>query len=76
MDYHVSTGWLWIILVLAVWDIVWRGLALWRAGRNRQLGWFVVLLVINSVGILPIIYLLLNRTPGQTLSSESPARRS
>ena len=46
-----------IIVVLALWDIVWKGFALWRAARNNQFRWFVVLLVVNSIGILPIIYL-------------------
>lgn len=43
--------------ILAVWDLYWRGLALWRAAQNKNRNWFIVLLVINSVGILPIIYL-------------------
>lgn len=57
MDYHISNGWAVVIAVLAVWDLIWRGIALWEAGLRRQKAWFVVLLVINSVGILPIIYL-------------------
>lgn len=50
-----------ILGLLIVWDLVWRGLALWRAGRNNQLAWFVVLLVVNTVGILPIVYLLISK---------------
>jgi hypothetical protein len=38
----------------------WRGMALWRAGRNNQKNWFIALLLINSIGILPIIYLITN----------------
>lgn len=48
-------GWL---LVLAIfWTVPWKGVALWRAARNHQRGWFVILLVFNSLGILEIIYL-------------------
>ncbi len=47
-----------LISVLVVWDTVWKGIGLWRAGRNNQLGWFIALLVVNSVGILPIVYIL------------------
>jgi len=47
-----------LISVLMLWDLIWKGIALWRAGRNNQLGWFIALLVVNSVGILPIIYIL------------------
>lgn len=47
--------------ILLLWDAVWRGFALWRAGRNNHAFWFVALLVFNTVGILPIIYLLTHR---------------
>ena len=48
-------AWLWPLLIL---DVVLRGVALWRAGRDGQKWWFVALLVVNSMGILPGIYLL------------------
>jgi hypothetical protein len=47
-----------LIVVFVLWDLVWRGLALWRAGRRNEPIWFVCLLVFNTLGILPIIYLL------------------
>ncbi len=47
---------LWLIPVL-IWEMVWKGIALWRAGRNNQIEWFVVLLLVNTIGILPIVYL-------------------
>lgn len=47
------------LLVLAfLFDFILKGIALWRAGKNQQLGWFVALLIINSIGILPLLYLL------------------
>jgi Family of unknown function (DUF5652) len=49
------------IIPLVVWELAWKGVALWRAGQNNQKGWFVALLLINSAGILPIVYLLLNK---------------
>ena len=50
-----------LLIAIVVFDLVFRGVALWRSARNSQNVWFVFLLIINSVGILPIIYLLLNR---------------
>ena len=61
MHIQINTIWTVILGLLAVWDIVWRGLALWRAAQQRSRNWFIVLLVINSVGILPMIYLYNNR---------------
>jgi hypothetical protein len=45
------------LLLLVVWSLFWKGLALWHSGRRGQPWWFVVMLVVNTVGILEIIYL-------------------
>jgi len=44
-------------LLLIVWSLVWKGLALWKAAREGSKAWFVVLLVLNTAGILDILYL-------------------
>ncbi len=45
------------LLAIIVWSLFWKGLALWHSGRRGQPWWFVIMLVINTVGILEIIYL-------------------
>ncbi len=50
-----------ILIILAVWDGVWKLIALWKSAGKKQLGWFICIAVFNTLGILPIIYLLLNR---------------
>jgi hypothetical protein len=45
------------MIVLVVWSLVWKGIALWRAGRNNHLAWFIIMLIINTAGILEIIYI-------------------
>jgi len=47
----------WIIILAAIWTIPWKGVALWRAARNRSIAWFVILLIVNTLGILEIIYI-------------------
>ena len=54
----INTPWFYLLLA---WDAVWRGIALWKSGRNNQLTWFIFLFVVNSAGILPIIYLIIHR---------------
>jgi hypothetical protein len=49
------------IIILAVFDAVLKGFSLWKSARKNQMGWFICLIVFNTCGILPIIYLLLNR---------------
>ncbi|MDP3966359.1 MAG: DUF5652 family protein [archaeon] len=46
-----------ILVILIIWEIVWKGIALWRAAKNNQPAWFVCLIIFNTVGILPILYL-------------------
>jgi hypothetical protein len=38
--------------------MTWKGLALWAAGKRKEKTWFIVLFLVNTVGILEIIYLL------------------
>ncbi|MFA7653504.1 MAG: DUF5652 family protein [Candidatus Magasanikbacteria bacterium] len=57
-----GVGWIAFILlimpILMIWSVIWKGIALWRAGRNNQLGWFIAIMIINTLGILEIVYLL------------------
>jgi len=46
-----------IIVVLALWTLFWKGLALWHSARRGEQWWFFALLVVNTLGILEIIYL-------------------
>lgn len=47
-----------LLLILAVlWTLPWKGIALWRAVRNNHKGWFVALLVLNTLAILDITYI-------------------
>ncbi|RJQ38092.1 MAG: hypothetical protein C4555_05340 [Dehalococcoidia bacterium] len=51
-------GIIWFFIVLAwIWSMVWKGIALWRAGRNGHLAWFIIMFIINTLGILEIIYI-------------------
>jgi len=51
-------------LVIA-WAVIWKGIALWHAARTRQLVWYIALLIVNTVGILEIVYLIFFRKKGQ-----------
>lgn len=50
-----------LLIILAVWDGVWKLIALWKAARNNELAWFICIALLNTVGILPIIYILISR---------------
>ena len=64
-----------IIAVIALWTVAIKGYSLWHAARNGQKGWFIALLVINTLGILEIIYLIWFRS-NSPHSSQTPAVKS
>lgn len=43
--------------LLILWSLVWKGLALWHAAQRGERGWFIAVLLINTAGILEIVYL-------------------
>ncbi|MFQ6049862.1 MAG: DUF5652 family protein [Candidatus Paceibacterales bacterium] len=47
----------WIIWLIILWVLPWKGVALWKAAKNAHKWWFVALLVLNTLGFLPIIYI-------------------
>lgn len=46
----------WIFTILLVWSVAWKGLALWKAARKGDKVWYILLLVVNTIGILEILY--------------------
>ncbi len=53
-------GWLSVFIIpLAIWSLFWMGLALWKAAKNGHKVWFVILLLIHTLGILDILYLFI-----------------
>lgn len=52
---------------LYVWSIIWKGLGLWRSAHAKQQYWFIAILILNTVGILEIIYLFRFATKKMTV---------
>lgn len=59
----------WLLILLIVWSLPWKAMALWKAAKNDQKIWFVIFIVLNTVGILEIIYLFFL---GKENSEETP----
>jgi hypothetical protein len=45
------------VILLVIWAVAWKGVALWKAARNSDKAWYIVLLVLNTAGILEIFYI-------------------
>lgn len=50
-----------VFIILILWEAIWKLIALWKAGRNNHLAWFICIALINTMGILPIVYILMHR---------------
>ena len=70
MEYNISDSQILIITLFVLWDLIWKGFALWRAAQRKQPIWFVALLVLNTAGFLPIIYILM--TEQRDIPEEQP----
>jgi methionyl-tRNA synthetase len=46
-----------IFYLIVVWSIIWKGIALWKAARRGSKGWYIALLIVNTAGILEILYI-------------------
>lgn len=46
-----------LIALLGIWSWIWKAFALYRAGYNKSVGWFIALFILNTMGILEILYL-------------------
>jgi len=57
--YHSIVWFIPLIIICFLWDGVWKLIAMWKAGRNNDLAWFICIAVFNTMGLLPIIYILL-----------------
>ncbi len=53
----------WVFFPLVVWTLFWKGWALWRSARAGQKGWYAAMLILNTVGILEIIYIIITNKP-------------
>ena len=48
-----------LMIPLLIWGLIWKTWALWRAAKNDHKAWFVVFMVLNTLGILEILYIFI-----------------
>lgn len=49
----------WMLLLAIAWTLPWKGYAMWKAARRNEPAWFIALLVVNTLGLLEILYIFL-----------------
>ncbi len=55
----IDSQWVWIIVIIGLWTLPWKGIALWRAANQKEKWWFIILLITNTVAILEILYIFI-----------------
>ncbi len=50
-----------IVVILALWEVIMKLIAMWKAARNSHKVWYICIALFNTIGILPLIYILINR---------------
>jgi len=59
--YQEMPGWVVpVVLLILVWDTTWKLIGLWKSAINRHLVWFICIGIFNTMGILPIVYVLMD----------------
>ncbi len=60
------------LVLMAVWTLPWKGLALWHSARLSHKRWFIVLLIVNTMAILDIyyIYFVANKYTVETIETK------
>lgn len=65
-----------VLLIVISWSLAWKGIALWKSARKKSVAWFVILLVFNTLGILPILYIFLFSKIGEKKTAKKSIVRS
>ncbi len=47
----------WVITLIVLWTLPWKGVALWKSARLQQKWWFIALLLFQTLGLLEILYI-------------------
>ncbi len=58
---------LWVLIPLALFDLALKAWGMWRAARMNKNIWFIALLLVNSFGVLPGIFLLMTNSEYKNL---------
>ena len=68
-DFFWQGSFIPLFALLAIWSLVWKGMALWKSARRGDKVWFVVLLLVNTAGILEILYIYVFSKSSKSITS-------
>jgi len=63
-----------LLIILAVWSLAWKGVALWKSAKKEHKVWFIAMLILNTAGILEILYIFVFSKMGKKPTSTKKKR--
>ena len=67
---------IWLLVILLVWIVTWKLIALWKSARKGHIVWFILLAVVNTIGILEILYIFVFSKLGSMKKPEQAKRKT
>jgi len=64
-----------LVTLVGLWSLTWKGFALWKAAKKNSIPWFIILLAVNTMGILEILYIFVFSKMGEKKSSNKKPRK-
>jgi len=46
-----------LVIILAIWTIIWKCYSVWTAVKRGDRAWFIFLLLLNTFGLLDMFYI-------------------
>jgi len=60
----------WIVIVVLFLTLPFKAAALWRSARRGHIGWFITFILLNTLGILELLYIFIFSNWGVDKKSE------
>jgi hypothetical protein len=48
-----------LIIIIILWTLPWKGLALWKSARQGDKAWFIFIFIVNTPAIFEILYIFI-----------------
>ncbi len=56
---QLPIGFFVVLGIILIYSVILKGIALWKAARNGQKNWFIIMLIVNTAGILELLYIFI-----------------
>jgi len=64
-----------LLAVVAVWSLIWMGIAMWKSARKNHIIWFVVFLLVHTLGVLEILYIFVFSKMGRKAAAPAAVKK-